>query len=323
MAKNNSNLRKADSAKNKNLHKAKNAKKDQFYTQLYDIEKQVFRYGVDMGHFKDKVILLPCDESQHTNFYKHFMEKREEYGWKKLIAVGYRENHPAEAHIIVVRKDGMQEKNEPLKGNGDFRNEETQKLFDECDVVVTNPPFSLFREFVDLLMKKDKKFLIIGNQNAITYKEIFPLIKQNKLWLGYGFAGGNAYFGLPEDADVSVYSKGVYNPETHQVKFRNCVWFTNMHITKRDYIYNTGIDFEHGSKMGWYQKYDNYDAINVNKTCQIPMDYNGVIGVPISFLDKYNPKQFEIVKFRKGDDEKDLRIGEKQPYFRILIKAKR
>ena len=147
MAKNNSNLRNADSAK-----------KDEFYTQLYDIENEIFRYGVDMGHFKNKVILLPCDESEHTNFYKHFMMMREEYGWKKLISVGYRTNRPAEVHIVEVTEDGMTEENKVLIGNGDFRNAETQKFFDECDVVVTNPPFSLFREFVALLMEKNKKF---------------------------------------------------------------------------------------------------------------------------------------------------------------------
>lgn len=135
------------------------------------------------------------------------MEKREEYGWKKLIAVGYRNNRPAEAHIIVVGKDGMQEKNEPLKGNGDFRNAETQKLFDECDVVVTNPPFSLFREFVDLLMKKDKKFLIIGNQNAISYKEIFPLIKENKIWLGATNSGEDMVFEVPTGTKISPKDK--------------------------------------------------------------------------------------------------------------------
>ena len=194
----------------------------------------------------------------------------------------------------------MVEKNKVLIGNGDFSNAETQNYFDECDVVVTNPPFSLFREFMSLLVEKNKKFLIIGTQNVISYKEIFQLIRANKLWLGYGFTGGNAYFGLPKDADVSVYSKGVYNPETHQVKFRNCIWLTNMHIKKREVKLNTGIDFEYGNKMGWYQKYDNYDAINVGRTNQIPMDYDGIMGVPISFLDKHNPDQFEIIGLLAG-----------------------
>lgn len=337
MAKNNSNLRKADGAK-----------KDEFYTQLADIEKQVFRYGVDMGHFKDKVILLPCDESQHTNFYKHFMMNREEYGWKKLIAVGYRNNHPAEAHVIVVGKNGMQEKNEPLKGNGDFRNKETLKFFDECDVVVTNPPFSLFREFVSLLIQKNKKFLIIGNQNAITYKEIFPLIKQNKLWFGYSF---NKTMEFKVIDDYDHYTRIDYDEKGKKIKIGKVpaiCWFTNMHIKKREVKLNTSIDFEHGMKMGWYQKYDNYDAINVNKTCQIPIDYDGVMGVPITFLDKYNPEQFEIIglfnRYSECDyengficgnkaeyvekDNKVLRsagpvVNRKAMYARILIKAKR
>ena len=310
-------------AKNKNLHNASNAKKDEFYTQLADIEKEVFRYGVDMEHFKGKTILLPCGESEQSNFYKHFMMNRDEYGWKKLISVGYRENRPAEVHIIEVTESCMSERNEVLIGNGDFRNAETQSYFDECDVVVTNPPFPLFREFVDLLIKKNKKFIIIGNQNAITYKEIFPLIKQNKLWLGHSIHSGDREFEVP--SDYPLYAAG-YREDQFGRKFirvKGVRWFTNMKYNKVPFKYNTGIDFEHGSKMGWYQKYDNYDAINVNKTCQIPMDYDGVMGVPITFIDKYNPEQFEIVKFRKGDDEKDLRIGEKQPYFRILIRKKK
>ena len=325
-------------AKNKKLHNAKNEKKDEFYTRLFDIEKEVYNYGVVMGHFKNKIILLPCDESEHTNFYKHFMMMREEYGWKKLISVGYRTNRPAEVHIVEVTEDGMREENKVLIGNGDFRNEETQKFFDECDVVVTNPPFSLFREFIALLVEKNKKFLIIGSQNVISYKEVFRLIRNNKLWYGYGFSSGNAYFGLPKDADVSVYSKGVYNEKTHQVKFRNCIWLTNMHIKKREVRLNTGIDFEYGNKMGWYQKYDNYDAIDVGQTKRIPMDYDGVMGVPISFLDKHNPDQFEIIGLlaSAGYDAEQIGIPKtwddkfaagsvngKRVFARILIKAKR
>lgn len=243
---------------------------------------------------------------------------REEYGWKKLISVGYRENRPAEVHIVEVTEDGMREENKLLIGNGDFRNAETQKFFDECDVVVTNPPFSLLREFVPMLVEKNKKFLIVSTLNAVKYKEIFPLIKENKIWFGYGFNGGNAYFGLPKDADVSVYSKGVYNEETHQVKFRNCIWLTNMHIKKREIKLDTGITYERGMNKGWYQKYDNYDAINVNRTEQIPMDYDGIMGVPISFLDKYNPDQFEIIDLLLIPSINGLK-----KFTRILIKAKR
>ena len=180
------------------------------------------------------------------------MEKREEYGWKKLIAVGYRENHPAEAHVIIVGKDGMQEKNEPLKGNGDFRNEETLKLFDECDVVVTNPPFSLFREFVTMLMAKNKKFLIIGNQNAITYKEIFPYIKHNKLWLGHSIHSGDREFKVPNNYPLDAAGYREDEQGNKFIRVKGVRWFTNMKYTKVQHEYNTGIDFEHGSKMGWY-----------------------------------------------------------------------
>lgn len=266
-------------AKNKNLLNAKDAKNDEFYTRLFDIEKEVYNYGVIMGHFKNKVILLPCDESEHTNFYKHFMMMREDYGWKKLISVGYRENRPAEVHIVEVTEDGMREENKLLVGNGDFRNAETQKFFDECDVVVTNPPFSLFREFIALLMEKNKKFLIIGNQNARGCKEIFSLIKDDKLWFGYT---------TPKEF---LDRENNMNPK----KFGNICWFTNLHIKKREVILNTGIDYEYGEKNGWYQKFENYDAIDIKQINQIPMDYDDVMGVPITFLDKYNPNQFEIL----------------------------
>lgn len=311
-------------AKNKNLYNAKSAKKDDFYTQLYDIEKEVYNYGVVMGHFKNKTILLPCDESEHTNFYKHFMMMREEYGWKKLISVGYRTNRPAEVHIVEVTEDGMREENKVLIGNGDFRNAETQKLFDECDVVVTNPPFSLFREFVALLMEKNKKFLIIGNQNAITCKEIFPLIKDNKLWFGYGF-NKVMWFKVAEGYEYSRVEIENGN-EIKLGKVPATCWFTNMEIPKRKVILNTGIDFEYGNKMGWYQKFDDYDAINVVKTCQIPMDYDGVMGVPITFLDKYNPDQFELIaldRYVEGGTGKRFHLNGKEVYARILIKAKR
>lgn len=313
-------------AKNKNLSNARNAKKDEFYTQLADIEKQIFRYGMDMEHFKGKTILLPCDESEHTNFYKHFMMNRDEYGWKKLISVGYRENRPAEVHIIEVTESCMSERNEVLIGNGDFRNAETQSYFDECDVVVTNPPFSLFREFVDLLIKKNKKFLIIGNQNAISYKQIFPLIKQNKLWLGHSIHSGDREFEVPSDypLDAVGYRKDQFGRKF--IRIKGVRWFTNMEYTKRLNEYNTGIDFEHGSKMGWYQKYDDYDAININKSCQIPMDYDGIMGVPITFLDKHNPQQFDIIgidRYVENGTGKRFHINGKEVYARLLIRKKK
>lgn len=231
----------------------------------------------------------------------------EEYGLKRLVCIGYRTNRPAEVHIIERTEDGIIEKNITLKGNGDFRNEETQKWFDECDVVVTNPPFTLFREFIDLLMEKNKKFIVLGNQNAITYKEVFPLIKDNKLWFGYGF-NKVMEFKVVEGYKFSriVIENG---KEVKLGKVPAISWFTNLEIPKRDILLDTNIDFEFGNSKGWYEKYDNFDAINVNRTNQIPMDYDGLMGVPITFMDKYNPKQFEIVGLFNGYSQCDWDNG--------------
>ena len=204
-----------------------------------------------------------------------------------------------------------------MKGDGDFRSRECVELLKQSDIVVTNPPFSLFREYVAQLMEHDKNFIVIGPWNAVTYKEIFPLIKENRFWLGYGFAAGNAYFAV---SSGDGYAAGVYDEKTGLVKFRNVTWFTNVDIKKR---HEELILFQkyQGNEEN-YPKYDNYNAIEVSKTKNIPVDYDGAMGVPITFLDKYNPDQFEIIKFRKGDDEKDLAINGKYPYFRILIRKK-
>ncbi|NLI44330.1 MAG: modification methylase, partial [Chloroflexi bacterium] len=204
-----------------------------------------------------------------------------------------------------------------LEGDGDFRSAECLELLKQADIVVTNPPFSLFREYMAQLVDFDKKFLIIGSKNAITYKDIFKLIKENKLWLGNGFPNGNAFFSIPSEYSRE-WADGVYNPATGCVKFRNVGWFTNLDFPKRHErltLYKRYTPEE-------YPSYDNYDAINVDKVTDIPYDYEGAMGVPITFLDKYNPDQFEIIKFRKGNDEKDLTINGKSPYFRILIRRK-
>ena len=289
---------------NANLHKAKKVANDEFYTHLCDIENEMKYYA---NHFEGKKILCPCDEREHTNFTEHFMSKVEDYKWDSLFAVGYSEEDNA-AMFKAVHNNANEIVGENIKllGNGDFRNAETCSLLNECDIVVTNPPFSLFREFIAWLVASGKKFAVIGPQNAITYKEIFALIKENKIWLG------NTHPKNFMDKNNKMLDK----------TFGNICWFTNMEIAKRKEVFDTGMDYERGMKKGLYQKYDNYNAINVDKTSHIPMDFNGVIGVPISFLEKHNPDQFEIVKFRKGDDGKDLRIGSKQPYFRILIRKK-
>lgn len=315
-------------AKNDNLHKAKRAKADEFYTQLSDIENECQHYW---EHFKGKTILCNCDDPRVSNFFRYFSLNFEHLGLKKLIATCYKNQdidlfsqESSEKAVYIIYegdKNGNRQVDDnelevkELQGDGDFRSKECIELLKEADIVVTNPPFSLFREYVAQLIEYEKKFLIIGTQNAITYKEIFKLIKENKIWLGNGFRGGNAYFEIPETASRD-YAKGVYDEETKLVKFRNCCWFTNLDHKKRHeelILYKNYTPEE-------YPKYDNYDAIEVKKTAEIPMNYNGVMGVPITFLDKYNPEQFEIVKFRKGDDDKDLSINGKCPYFRILIK---
>ncbi|MBQ9773859.1 MAG: adenine-specific methyltransferase EcoRI family protein [Clostridia bacterium] len=302
-------------AGNENLNKANKAKNDEFYTQLSDIENELSHYR---AHFHGKVVLCNCDDPYESNFFKYFAMNFNFLGLKKLIATCYDsspiageqlsifpERHPYKVEITeVVDENGdgaidladveylLKSKRNTIKKlkSGDFRSAECVKLLKQADIVATNPPFSLFREYVSQLIEYDKKFIIIGNQNAITYKEIFPLLKDNKMWLGYGFHAGNAYFRIVEK-NGNQYANGVYNSETGLVKFRNCVWFTNVDIDKRHehlLLYKQYTPEE-------YPRYDNYDAINVDKVSEIPMDYDGVMGVPITFIDKYNPEQFEIL----------------------------
>ncbi len=309
---------------NKALSAANKAKKDEFYTQLSDIENELRHYK---NHFKDKVVLCNCDDPYESNFFKYFAMNFNHLGLKKLICTCYAgspivytqlslfgeekvvgkvtDRKPYKIEITEVKDlngDGAfdlqdvelllkSEEGKPklLKGNGDFRSEECIKLLKKADIVVTNPPFSLFREYVAQLIQYDKKFIIIGNVNAITYKEIFPLLKENKMWLGYGFKGGNAYFSTLNE-DTGRFAKGVYNVDTGLVKFRNCTWFTNLDIQKR----HENLILYKSYNPEEYPTYDNYNAIEVSKTAEIPFDYDGVMGVPITFMDKYNPEQFEI-----------------------------
>lgn len=307
--------------KNSNLAKAKDAKNDEFYTQLPDIENELKHYR---KHFDGAVVLCNCDDPDWSNFWKYFYLNFDVLGLKKLISTHYDPENPT----YKMEYDGT---GEPvitnLEGNGDFRSPECIELLQEASIVVTNPPFSLFREYVAQLMEYDKKFLIIGSQNAITYKEIFPLIRDNKLWLGHGFNAGNAYFGLPDNADTSNYASGVYNADTGLVKFRNCHWFTNLDHSKRHeelVLFKTYNADE-------FPKYDNFDAIEVSKTVNIPVDYDGIMGVPITFLDKHNPDQFEIVgcSYSYGipegwseDTNMNPIVNGKSIYKRILIKKK-
>ena len=295
---------------NTNLSNAKRAKNDEFYTQLSDIENELKHYK---NHFAGKVVYCNCDDARESNFFRFFQKKFNDYGLKKLITTSYNEN--GHGSVLVYEGDtngnGKLDDNEvkvsELKGNGDFRSEECIELLKESDIVVTNPPFSLFREYIATLVQYDKKFLVIGNKNAITYKEIFPLIKENKLWLGYYCPNE---FRLP-NGDTTKKVNGL------------CRWFTNLDIKKRHeeiILYKKYNEEE-------FPKYDNYDAIEVSKVCEIPKDYDGIMGVPITFLDKYNPSQFEIVGIANsarwiGSYPCYTIINGRKIYNRILIKRK-
>lgn len=303
-------------AKNSNLHNAKTAKNDEFYTQLTDIEKELKHYK---KHFEGKVVYCNCDDVRWSNFFKYFSMNFEHLGLKKLICTAYNENGQG----IVYEYNGDLNSNrivddeeievKYLEGNGDFRSAECIEILKQADIVVTNPPFSLFREYVAQLMEYGKQFLIIGNGNAITYKEIFPLIKENKIWLGVSLNMTKCHFIVPQSYEGS---NVFYENGNKMAKVNNAIWFTNLDHTKR----HTELDLYKKYNADEYPKYDNYDAIEVSKVAEIPMDYDGVMGVPITFLYKYCPTQFEIVKFRKGNDDKDLSVNGKCPYFRILIK---
>jgi len=317
---------------NTNLHKAKNAKKDEFYTQRSDIEKEMKHYK---GHFKGKVVLCNCDDPRVSNFFHYFSYNFEKLRLKKLITTCYKNQNmdlfsqnKSEKAIYLEYKGDKNANKVPdpkeigikqLKGDGDFRSEECIELLKQAYIVVTNPPFSLFREYVAQLIKYDKKFVIIGNQNAITYKEIFRLIKDNKIWLGPSIHSGDREFGVPDDYPLKAAGFRVDEEGRKFIRVKGVRWYTNLDYAERHedlLLYKPYNEKD-------FPKYDNYDAINVDKTKEIPKNYKGVMGVPITFLDKYNPDQFEIVKFRKGDDDKDLSINGKYPYFRILIQKKK
>ena len=294
-----------------NLHKAKNAKKDEFYTQLSDIERELRHYK---NHFKDKVVYCNCDDPRVSNFFHYFSYNFEKLGLKKLITTCYKNQdmelfseHKSERAIYLEYNGDKKGNNVPdpneigirhLKGDGDFRSQETIELLRQADIVVTNPPFSLFREYVAQLVEYDKKFVIIGHQNAITYKEIFKLIKDNKLWLGYGFSGGAGHFINSHYENYATAS----DKREGMIRVSGVVWFTNLEINKR----NEDIILYKKYNLEEYPKYDNYDAINVDKTKDIPVDYQGAIGVPVTFLDKYNPEQFEIIGQGQGNLYREL-----------------
>ena len=320
------------------LHAAKKAKKDEFYTQRVDIENELRHYK---AHFKGKTVLCNCDDPRQSEFFKYFVENFEKLGLKKLVATCYKSQdvdlfsqgdcEKAICQIYEGDKNGNMRMDDDeinirqLKGDGDFRSAECIEILKEADIVVTNPPFSLFREYVAQLVKFDKKFLIIGNQNAITYKEIFPLLMNNKLWIGYKF--GDMAFKVPPDSEPR--ETRYWQDETGQ-KWRsmgNVCWYTNLDHEKRHEtlpLYKKYTPEE-------FPKYDNYDAINVNKTSDIPYDYDGVMGVPITFMDKYCPEQFEILGITNHGDMAGIpfangncfaEVDGKRMYVRIFIRRR-
>ena len=294
--------------KNRKLTEAKKSKKDEFYTQLEDIEQELKHYK---KHFKNKVVYCNCDDPRVSNFFKYFSLNFEKLGLKKLITTCYQNQnmdlfsqHKSKKAIYLVYegdKNGNQIPDpeeigiQNLKGDGDFRSEEAIELLKESDIVVTNPPFSLFRPYVAQLFEHKKKFLIIGHQNQIKYKETFKLIKENKMWMGHGFKGNVAHFINNHYEDYAAAG----DHKEGMIRVSGVTWLTNLDHSKR---HEDLILYKKFNKDE-YLRYDNYDAINVDKTKEIPMDYKGIMGVPITFMYKYNPDQFEIMGMTSGRNE--------------------
>lgn len=328
---------------NKILCKTRNAKNDEFYTQLTDVSEELRHYK---KHFKGKTVFCNCDDPTWSAFWKYFHLNFEVLGLKKLISTHYDKDEPTYKMVYEGGDDNNIEVGvkTPLQGNGDFRNQECIELLNESDIVVTNPPFSLFREYVAQLMKNEKKFIIWGNNNAITYNEFFPLLKDNKVWLGY-LSNKTCIFRVGENYrfDDKITSK--INDGYKYGKVPAISVFTNLDIKKRHEKLIKELYKQYSPDE--YPKYDNYDAINVNKVADIPFDYDGVMGVPITFLGKYNPNQFEIIGgfngYKECDYENSLLCGsiteyidkngkikkwtgptvnKKSLYYRILIRKK-
>lgn len=362
---------------NQNLHKASQAKKDEFYTQLTDIEKELKHYK---SQFRGKVVYCNCDDPFESNFFRYFVLNFKKLGLKQLITTSYKPSPVANTQLELFGDDNTLIKSKgrpkvtankfiinavhdidgdgefnlkavakqlktnkhnewtPLEDDGDFRSDECIELLKEADIIVTNPPFSLFRKYVAQLVEYKKKFIILGDQNAITYKEFFKLIKDNKLWLGYD-NGGTKWFQVPMDYDIPTESRKKIENGVQYFSMGRIMWFTNLETTKRHeelFLYKKYSPKE-------YPNYDNYDGIEVSRVLEIPMDYKGFMGVPITFVNKYNPDQFEIIglladKREKSDaliqgvptylDEQHKKyvgaiVNRKATYARVVIKNKK
>ena len=342
---------------NTNLANAKTAKNDEFYTQYADIQKEINAYlDYNPDVFRDKTVLLPCDDPEWSNFTKFFAQNFQLFGLKKLISTSYApeskkykmpyqptlfetsqphfnaDKTKTNGKIFVLERDITGDNRidindlewQYLEGDGDFRSKEVKALRDESDIIITNPPFSLFREFIAWLMDSGKQFVIIGSMNAVSYKEIFPLIKDNKMWMGNGFQNGNAFFRV--EAPRVSYADGVFDESTNLVKFRNCCWYTNIDHGRRHQplrLMTIAENLKHSKHKEIrgrkdYIHYENYDAIEVPYTDAIPSDFNGIMGVPKSFVDKYCPEQFEIIGIAEGDSGKELGLKPYPPELKKL-----
>lgn len=322
--------------KNTSLHTAKVSKSDEFYTTLADIENEIRNY---IDFFKGKSVYCNCDDYRKSNFFRYFVDNYHELGLSGLVATCYKMRsvdllNPTESEpSLCAEYDGVEVKVTELQGDGDFRSNECVRFLKHADVVVTNPPFSLFREYIAQLMGHEKKFLIIGNMNAVTYKEIFPYIKDNKLWYGPSISSGDRKFYVPDDYPLNAAGCGIDEDGKRYIRVKGVRWFTNIPHAS---IGNQLVLEKHYTPEE-YPKYDNYDAIEVSKVTDIPVDYYGVMGVPITFLDKWCPDQFgadfEIVGWSRHNDEDmdggywqggkaDAAINGKEVYRRILIRRK-
>lgn len=354
---------------NSGLSTARKAKKDEFYTQLPEIEQEMNAYlDYDKDVFRDKTILMPCDDPTWSNFPQYFAKRFKNLGIKKLIATSCApasnggEEFYSPSPELVQREDYDREKDltrgkvfmledkdlngdgiinkedftwDYLEGDGDFRSEEVTALRDEADIVITNPPFSLFREFMSWVMDGDMQFLLIGNMNAVTYKDISPLVKDNKLWYGPSISSGDREFRVPKTYPLSAATCREDTQGNRYIRVKGVRWFTNIEHGRRHeplQLLNMEDNKRFNKKVSKnpnsYKKYINADAIEVPATSAIPSDYDGVMGVPISFLDKYCPEQFDIVGFKHGDDGKNLQFidengNPKTPYVRFLIRHKK
>lgn len=313
-------------SKNSNLHNASKAKSDEFFTKLRDIESELYHYR---NHFKDKVVFCNCDDPETSNFWKYFELNFNVLGLKRLVATHYEVDKPS--YMLEIARDENADgifdskdiRTTPLKENGDFRSPECVEILKQSDIVVTNEPFSLFREYVAQLIAYNKKFVIIGSQNAIAYKEIFPLIQKNLMWLGHH--SGDMEFVVPDYYEPRETRFRVGEDGTKYRSLGNICWYTNLDIPKRHerlILYKT-----YQGNEDVYPKYDTYDAINVDKVADIPMDYDGIMGVPVTFMSKYNPDQFELIGIDRYVEDNPhpgyrFTIKGREIYARILIRRK-